>query len=791
MNSPSELRVAGLVRDLLVARRGLVWLLLLFAAAAGLQLVPQLDLLNYYFALATSLVVGPAGLHVGLAAGRLLRGRPARDTGRVAAAAVVGALLLGLVPLAVVTVAALWTRNCDYVGGLLFYGMGPLAGGVYAAIWGLVLGSGVGRAWLRRLLVTALVVVAVGLPVVWFYALPVIHQYHPVLGYFSGAVYDELIRVSPTFVAYRATNLLEAAVLVLALRLCRSPDGTGWCLPWRGGGARHRVAFLGVGLVAAGVAALFPATLGYRYGRDAIRAQLGGHLATEHFDIYFPGRQPYARVVPRVAAEHERCYARITEALGTEPNGRLASYIYPDGATKRRLIGADRVYIAKPWLGEIHLNRVEAGADVICHELVHALAAPCASGPLGVPVRFGVVPHMGVVEGLAVALTGRPSRFSLHEASAAMRRLGLAPDMRRLMGAEGFWTAPAGQAYVTAGSFIRFLTERYGQAPLCDLYRNADFTVAYGAGAEALIARWEAFLDDPELHPLDEEGLRLVEDVFDRPSVFQKVCALEVAAVENEAWTATRQRRFDDAVALRERVVGFDPGNPAKRIALAYALLRAGDVAAARAHFGEVSQDTAGTRMLRLRARVGIVDCLWLDGDSSAAAPQYEELAREPMDDGLRRSLHVKAIAADGPPDRSDLVRDYLLLPLLPGQADARLTAFAETHPGDVLVRYLLGRLRMHQGRFAGARRELGAALSLGRLPRSVHREAVRLSGLTAFVLDDMPAARRWIDKALAATTHSGERAALERWQDRVAWRQAHPLPRWPQARSLPDGARP
>lgn len=769
---------------LLRAPRGLAWGGALLVGSVALLFVPQFDILNYYFSLAAALLAGIAASHIGLAAGRRLRlpadaaapaAAPPPPPKRVVGAAVLAALALALVPLLVVSLNALRVRNCDYPGGLLFYAMGPLAGAAYAAVAGTLAGAVSRRRLWQRLAYTGLILAALLVPAWRFFTQPAVHFYHPVLGYFSGAVYDELIEITRPFVVSRLADLLAVGAVVLGLVVCRDPATGDWRLPWRSGAPRARVAWFGVGLAAALAAALLPGTLGYRYDRAAIRAELGGYRQTPHFEVWYPGGTPYESVVGRVAAELERSYADIVGVFGRAPAQRIGVYVYPDGGTKRRLMGADRVYIAKPWLGEVHLNPVDIGADVIRHELVHALGAACADGPLGVPAKLGVVPHMGLVEGIAEAIEWGGGRLTLHEASAAMRRLGIAPDLRRLMGPEGFWTTAAGKAYVTAGSFVRFLLERHGHEPVCGLYQDADFVAAYGAPVAELAEEWEAWLDDEEAVPLSEEELQLAKDVFDRPPVFLKVCALEVARYEREAGRAAARRRFDEAARILGVVAGFDPRNAEKRQSYGEALLRAGSLAAAATMFENVAEDPRASRVLRLRARASLADVLWAEGDPGAAAARYQALLDEPLPSDERRLLEVKLAIAAGPPERAAALGELFLAPLRPTVADARLTVWAETHPDDAIAAYLLGRWRLGQGRFEAADAALTRALARGPLPDGVGREALRLLGVARFLAGDLDRAGSPLERALELARWEGERVDIRNWLARLDWWRAHP----------------
>lgn len=129
-------------------------------------------------------------------------------------------------------------------------------------------------------------------------------------------------------------------------------------------------------------------------------------------------------------------------------------YLYRDSAQKRRLMGADRVDMAKPWLRQVNMVLPEYGASVLTHELAHVFAVQFAPAPFGVPMRFGVLPDALLIEGVAVAAEW-PLRNGLdpHQWARAMRQLGLAPKLQLLMSPTGFFGQSSERAYTLVSSF--------------------------------------------------------------------------------------------------------------------------------------------------------------------------------------------------------------------------------------------------------------------------------------------------------------------------------------------------
>src|SRR6185436_8149219 len=102
------------------------------------------------------------------------------------------------------------------------------------------------------------------------------------------------------------------------------------------------------------------------------------------------------------------------------------------------------------------------------HELIHAFAAEFARGPFLAP--GGLVPNSALIEGLAEAYDVDDGPQSLAQKARAMRELGFAPDLARILAPTGFFAEAPARAYGYAGAFIRFLDARAGVGAVRRMY---------------------------------------------------------------------------------------------------------------------------------------------------------------------------------------------------------------------------------------------------------------------------------------------------------------------------------
>lgn len=743
------------------SRRVYSWAFALGLISLGLLFVPQLGLLNYYFSLALG-IVAPVGAAV--VAARLAA--EGRELGMRTLLARVGlaTAILATVPLLVVTAGALFVQNCDYVGGLAYYLLNPVLGCVYGAAVGTLLGV---RG--RRTLATVGALLWWLSAALWnlaiFYLHPPIFTYNPFLGFLNGAVYDDVIPITGTWMIYRLYTTVVAGLLLAVAWAARSRS------PARAVRPGQWVVVITLAVVAATLFTL-RARVGFELTGEAIQERLGGRHETEHFVIFYPEGTAVARRIERLALDHEFRHHQLSETLGVAPQAKIHSYIYADSAQKQTLMGAGRTYIAKPWSREIHLNAVELGAPVLKHELAHVFGAEIAGGPFGIPTQWLVMPRMALVEGFAVGLTGPKGRLTPHQWSAAMQELGIAPPIDRILGAGGFLGAPSGQAYTLSGSLMRWLLDEYGLDRFRVLYSTGDLAAAYDEPPLDLLERWEAFLADRERVPLSEDDLRLARFHFDAPSKFHRVCALEIARWESEADAAHVAGDTERALALRERVVGHDPDNPNKRWHLMNALIAHRELDRALRAAGELSGLPTTSRVLAAQTRGRMGDIQWLQGDRAAAVQTYRSLLSEPLDEAARRRWFVSARAAAWDDvARGDAVRNYLLRGASNHDAAiATLLELTDAAPEEPLGHYLLGRRYFAAERWDEADASLARSLDLGLGARDLEREAHRQRGVLRIIDRRAGDAEPHFRAALVLHDSLGHRSRLEDWIERSRW---------------------
>lgn len=455
-----------------------------------------------------------------------------------------------LVPLALLTFSLVWAPNCDYLRGLLFYGLFPGITVVLSVALAYAI-SGTGWRHQKLLLGGMGIAITVMGPLYDLGFHPQFYTYNHVFGGVLGPIYDEDLAIRTGLFTFRGLTLLWALLCVLIGRRLRGKRSTGY-------------AEVGVILVI-GACYLFAAPLGFNTPAWYLQQQLGGHQRTEHFDIYYDPTSLSDEDVEALAEDHEYRYGWLAGRLSMEGPGRIVSYLYPDAETKARLTGAGETSVAPVWLStpQSHLL-LERYGQSFGHELAHVF-----SRAFGLPILHASW-AVGLVEGTAEALEPPDGRPGLHEqvAVAALKDTvlhgeRLADEMAARLSPLGFWTGRSAVSYTTMGSFVRFLLDRYGPERLRRVYATANFEDVYGKSVYVLAGEWQQFLS--ELPFVARATEALVTRRFARPSLFEKRCphyvppyrrAFEAGQKALAAGDTSRaQARFEDALEHQPRFV--------------------------------------------------------------------------------------------------------------------------------------------------------------------------------------------------------------------------------------------
>ncbi len=781
MSESGRLRLPELARR---HRRHLIWGALLVALTAWLAFLPLFDVVGFEFAFVLGIVAGFASADLGAAWVRRARreggssGRPVRALAALVGRAVGANLLLLALPLALMSLNALRVRNCDFLLGLgvalALPGFAVLFGTTTGVVSGLVLARrprlAIAAAWL-------FVVASIAVGIWRFYAAPAIFGYDPYAGYFPGTLYDENITLAAPFWWSRVYHLCVAsAALALCAALLDPKE-----LRLRAALPKGRVPTALAALLAAGAAVFLYARsgdLGFHVDAADVAAHLRGRRETAHFVIHYPRGASFEPQMDAIAADHELRWAQLARVFGAAPPGKITCFYFATAGDKARWMGARNTYVAKPWRHEIYIQHEEFPHDTLKHEIAHVFAGEFGDPLFQVSVKWWGWPpasfNVGLIEGAAVAADWPGGgRLTTHQSVKAMKELGFLPPLRSVL-ATGFFQFSAARSYTTAGSFVKFLLDRYGADKFRSLYRSggapSDFDVIYGKSLAAIESEWHAEID---AQPLSDEDREIAADRYRRRGIFQRPCPHAIARRAALAGEKQDQGDAPAAAALWRRICTDDPGEPSHRLALAGALEQAGDVTGAAGVYREVA---AGDQPAPLRARalLMLVDLLGRAGDQAEALAAAERALALPIDDTTRRNLIMRRVALLGGSPGLEALRRYFFSRGPAGSDPDPVVLMSEAHAIQADPKtagagaYLIGRLLWQRNRWPEATAAFLRSAELGVDEPLVARERDRLLAASAFLSGDLAAARAAATRLAAPDQPPAIRLEGDDWLSRI-----------------------
>ena len=620
-----------------------LWFAAFGVLALVLANVPLFNILAFEFCAVMALSISFAGAHIALTVLQQMKRSPEALTGpprqivfRCFWNALISNASLLLLPLGIILLNAFRVKNCDFGEGFLFFAILPLISCLYATAAGVFFGFWIQKRWAAYLAYLGYLLLSCVPVVINLIFHPPVFAYHSTFGYFPGPIYDFVIRITGALLIARTETLLWVSLFLgLTVSTCEVSRKTGLMpkLRWRKlvGPITKRVPLylLIVGLFGF---QFYAGALGIRPTREDVARKLGGFRETTHFEIFYA--RELEPQIERIAEDCEFQYAQLSDYLmpeGEVLSRKVRAYIYASPEQKKRLIGARRTSIEDPFGYGFHIHAQGFPHPVLKHELAHVFTVPWS--PLKVSLKIGL--H----EGIAVAADWEEGRLTGHQWAKAMRQMEIAPPLSGIMGF-GFWGHAGSRSYLLAGSFVRFLVDTYGIEKFKGVFPTGNFVKHYGKDLYSLEMEWIEFLENV---PLSDNDIAYTTYRLQQRSVFERVCAHEMAAWRDTAWQAYYQKDFVTAVQTFETMLSAEPNNLSTRYGLMYSAYRMQDYDKALS----LATRIAGAADTRLSPEAVLLmgDIHWRKGDHEQALETYTSLETEHQTVELRRIKRIVALS--------------------------------------------------------------------------------------------------------------------------------------------------
>lgn len=439
-----------------------------------------------------------------------------------------------LIPFFISLVSLLRTITCPLVDGILFY--------IFLTLPAPIIGIGLGvlsfsfsKRFSLLLFLLSLVVVSF-IPVFEIYCNPQIYFYNPIIGFFPGTIYDEAIDVDLKLIIYRMLNVLYfGSVVFFVFRTL-------------GSSSKHllRITWLVLLLLPIAFIILSP-HFGYSITMFRVKDELNKSITSEHYEIHYSSALNDS-LIKVIALHHEFYYSELEKYFKEKPREKIISLIFSSREQKKRLFGSANADVAKPWIPEIYIT-AESYDKTLKHEIAHCFAGVFGSNIFKVADYF----NPSLIEGIAMAADPAYDDVDLDYVAALAFTHGFKINVSALFKSFNFFVHPSSLGYIVAGSFIKFLNDKYGIDPFKKLYTDMDFPKHYGQELPELVNEFETHLSNRFMPPPETNDR--AKYYYGRKSIFYKVCPRYLAKRLNEAWRLYYQKNITEAKIIFEELL--------------------------------------------------------------------------------------------------------------------------------------------------------------------------------------------------------------------------------------------
>ena len=439
-----------------------------------------------------------------------------------------------LIPFLIGFLSSVFNSNCPLKGGIFFYLVIP----IFSFFFGGVLGNFC-TALSRKYSFIYFIIISLGLiivPLTEFFFYPQIYFYNPIFGYFPGTIYDEALTVDKILIAYRIFNLAFFILLFYS---------TGIII--RSSKVKKVLIVLILTTISFSFSLLKP-ELSFATDKNRIAKELNSTITSKNFRIHLPDSLQNDKQNQYLALLHEYYLNLIKIDLNSSFPKIIDSYLFPGKEIKRELLGSGNADIAKPWLNHIYLNYYNYGVT-LKHELVHVLAGEFGSTLLRVSAGF----NPAMIEGLAMSIENNYDNHPVHYMAKLAFEAGYQYPIEKLFDGFNFFTQTSSISYIYAGSFIKYLEDKFGISKIKYLYETNDFQKIYGKNLKELSKAYKIFLENYPIR-FNKNQAQLY---FGGVSIFKKYCPRMAASDVNKAWVLYKKKKYSEALNLFKNVYGY------------------------------------------------------------------------------------------------------------------------------------------------------------------------------------------------------------------------------------------
>jgi len=503
----------------------------------GATYLPMVNVIGYESSVLAGIILSVVG---GLSTIKFLRsGERILSTGDLRKKTWPFFLTLVIITITVPLCSTLLSGNCPYWDGMWFY--------LVISLPSLLIGISLGALWFKLLnrfqyfffLLSILIIML--LPLIELFLNPQIYFYNPIIGFFPGTIYDEDIKIDKLMILYRVANLIYFRMILFV----------AFMLP------TSRVFLKYSSFAALLILPVIFSVIKPEYelatNINRLEKELEAKAVTDNFTIRYSKELTQGNI-NNLILHHEYYYDMLPRLAFVQIPDKIQSFIFNNREHKRKLFGAGRADVAKPWLYQLY-TQADSYSGSLKHELAHVFSAEHGISFLKLADNF----NPALIEGYAMVLENNYDDLDPHYLAKLAESSGYKTDIGSLFSGFNFFGNTSSISYIYSGSFLKYLAGKYGFIKLNKLYSDLDFEKQYGSNMDSLIEEYNSFLSKLKYSP----NSAAADLYFGYKPIFEKICIRQRANDLNNAQELYSNRNFADAAAEFERIYNYSDAYPA------------------------------------------------------------------------------------------------------------------------------------------------------------------------------------------------------------------------------------
>lgn len=461
--------------------------------------------------------------------------------------------ILAAIPFLVTNINSVFTGFCSFSDGLLFYLLIPVISSVVGYSLGLLVFHFVKNIFAYPVfIISVLIILSIAVAEIYFN--PQIYLYNPVFGYFPGTIYDEGLRPGWDLFIYRFLNLIYFSFVAL---LFQSQSVIS-----------RKIKFIKLIFVLL-VGVIFywiTPTLGFSTTHSSLQNELAMTLESENI-ILKTGNINHEDSLIVLSAEFY--YTELQKYFNSETDKKITVYLFNTAEAKKKLFGSGNADVAKPWLNEIYISR-QNWESTLRHELAHCFTAQFGSTIFKIASGF----NAALIEGAAESADAFYDKLPLHYLAKTAFENGFKTDLEKLFSpGVNFFSQNSGLSYIYAGSFCKYIIEKFGMEKFKQFYKYGFSETLYDGSLKDILNDYTNYLISLNFR----SNKYTAEYYFGSPGIIHKYCPRYYEEKLSNAWHLLNNKKYKDAAEIFRNLLS-NSNNYSALIGLAISLEQTGDI---------------------------------------------------------------------------------------------------------------------------------------------------------------------------------------------------------------------